>query len=162
MIKLLLILLLVKIVGEIIVSTDKIEALREDVSEFRQDMRQLSQAVQQLLVAQNDNKFTKEHVERVELAVTTGIKELNVLLTSHQNQINEINKTVFLHSKIWTGIMIAVTLFLPTTLGLLGWNYSQMEGIKLRQDSQNVRLTLIEQKLELDPRDRDAMTRKNN
>lgn len=147
---------------EIIVSTDKIEALREDVSEFRQDMRQLSQAVQQLLVAQNDNKFTKEHVERVEQAVVTGIKELNVLLSSHQHQINEINKTVFLHSKIWTGIMIAVTLFLPTTLGLLGWNYSQMEGIKLRQDSQNVRLTLIEQKLDLDPRDRDAMSRKNN
>lgn len=135
-------------------SVDKIEALREDVTEFRQDMRQLSQAVQQLLVSQNENKFTKEHVERVEHAVTGGIKELNSILSGQQTQINEINKTVFLHSKIWTGIMIAVSLSLPTILGLLGWNYSQMEGLKDRQVQQNVRLTLIEQKLELDPRDR--------
>lgn len=135
-------------------SADKIEALREDVTEFRQDMRQLSQAVQQLLVAQNDNKFTKEHVERVEQAVTAGIKELQTIITAQQTQITDINKTVFLHSKGVTAIVVVVSLFLPSVLGLLGWNYSQMEALKDRQVSQNVRMTIIEQKLELDPRDR--------
>lgn len=144
----------VKIVDEIIVSVDKIEALREDVTEFRQDIRELNQAVQQLLISQHENRFTKEHVERVELAVTTGIKEIRGILDSQQNQINEINRTVFLHSKIWTGIMIAVGLLMAPSLGLLGWNYSQMEALKDRQVSQNTRLQLIEQKLELDPRDR--------
>lgn len=136
-------------------SADKIEALREDVNEFRQDMRAMSQAVQQLLISQNENRFTKEHVERVEVAVTTGIEKITQTIAMQQTQLNEINRTVFLHSKIWTGITIALGLLFAPTLGLLGWNNSQMEALKERQVSQNVRLTLIEQKLELDPRERD-------
>jgi predicted phage tail protein len=142
-------------VDNITVSADKIEALREDVNEFRQDMRAMSQAVQQLLISQNENRFTKEHVERVEVAVTTGIEKITQTIAMQQTQLNEINRTVFLHSKIWTGITIALGLLFAPTLGLLGWNNSQMEALKERQVSQNVRLTLIEQKLELDPRERD-------
>ena len=41
-------------------SADKIEALREDVNEFRQDMRAMSQAVQQLLVSQSAIKHTTD------------------------------------------------------------------------------------------------------
>lgn len=142
-------------------SADKIEALREDVNEFRQDMRAMSQAVQQLLVSQSENRFTKEHVERVEIAVTTGIEKLTQTISLQQTQLNEINRTVFLHSKIWTGITIALGLLFAPTLGLLGWNNSQMEALKERQVSQNVRLTLIEQKMELDPRDREVTTPRN-
>jgi hypothetical protein len=141
-------------VSEIIVSVDKIEALREDVTEFRQDMKALNQAVQQLIINQNENKFTKEHVERVEVLLTTGIEKLNQTLSAQQQQITEIGKTVFLHSKGVTAMIVVISLFLPSVLGLLGWNYSQMEALKDRQVSQNVRLTLIEQKLDLDPRDR--------
>ncbi len=140
--------------SEIIVSVDKIEALREDVTEFRQDMKALNQAVQQLIINQNENKFTKEHVERVEVLLTTGIEKLNQTLSAQQQQITEIGKTVFLHSKGVTAMIVVISLFLPSVLGLLGWNYSQMEALKDRQVSQNVRLTLIEQKLDLDPRDR--------
>jgi len=136
------------------VSADKIEALREDVTEFRQDIRTLNQAVQQLIVNQSENKFTKEHVERVEVLLTTGIEKLNQTLSAQQAQISEIGKTVFLHSKGVTAVIVVISLFLPSVLGLLGWNYSQMESLKDRQVQQNVRLTLIEQKLELDPRDR--------
>lgn len=139
---------------DIIVSADKIEALREDVTEFRQDIRTLNQAVQQLIVNQSENKFTKEHVERVEVLLTTGIEKLNQTLSAQQQQISEIGKTVFLHSKGVTAMIVVISLFLPSVLGLLGWNYSQMESLKDRQVQQNVRLTLIEQKLELDPRDR--------
>ncbi len=135
-------------------SVDKIEALREDVTEFRQDMKALNQAVQQLIINQNENKFTKEHVERVEVLLTTGIEKLNQTLSAQQQQITEIGKTVFLHSKGVTAMIVVISLFLPSVLGLLGWNYSQMEALKDRQVSQNVRLTLIEQKLDLDPRDR--------
>lgn len=135
-------------------SADKIEALREDVTEFRQDIRTLNQAVQQLIVNQSENKFTKEHVERVEVLLTTGIEKLNQTLSAQQQQISEIGKTVFLHSKGVTAMIVVISLFLPSVLGLLGWNYSQMESLKDRQVQQNVRLTLIEQKLELDPRDR--------
>lgn len=135
-------------------SADKIEALREDVTEFRQDIRTLNQAVQQLIVNQSENKFTKEHVERVEVLLTTGIEKLNQTLSAQQAQISEIGKTVFLHSKGVTAVIVVISLFLPSVLGLLGWNYSQMESLKDRQVQQNVRLTLIEQKLELDPRDR--------
>lgn len=135
-------------------SVDKIEALREDVTEFRQDMKALNQAVQQLIINQNENKFTKEHVERVEVLLTTGIEKLNQTLSAQQLQITEIGKTVFLHSKGVTAVIVVISLFLPSVLGLLGWNYSQMEALKDRQTSQNVRLTLIEQKLDLDPRDR--------
>ena len=142
-------------------SADKIEALREDVNEFRQDMRAMSQAVQQLLVSQSENRFTKEHVERVETAVTTGIEKLMQTISLQQTQLNEINRTVFLHSKIWTGITIALGLLFAPTLGLLGWNNSQMEALKERQVSQNVRLTLIEQKMELDPRDRTTVSPRN-
>ena len=145
----------------ITVSADKIEALREDVNEFRQDMRAMSQAVQQLLVSQSENRFTKEHVERVETAVTTGIEKLMQTISLQQTQLNEINRTVFLHSKIWTGITIALGLLFAPTLGLLGWNNSQMEALKERQVSQNVRLTLIEQKMELDPRDRTTVSPRN-
>ncbi len=141
---------------DIIVSADKIEALREDVTEFRQDIRTLNQAVQQLIVNQSENKFTKEHVERVEVLLTTGIEKLNQTLSAQQAQISEIGKTVFLHSKGVTAVIVVISLFLPSVLGLLGWNYSQMESLKDRQVQQNVRLTLIEQKLELDPRDRPA------
>jgi chromosome segregation ATPase len=141
-------------VDDIIVSADKIEALREDVTEFRQDIRTLNQAVQQLIVNQSENKFTKEHVERVEVLLTTGIEKLNQTLSAQQAQISEIGKTVFLHSKGVTAVIVVISLFLPSVLGLLGWNYSQMESLKDRQVQQNVRLTLIEQKLELDPRDR--------
>jgi len=141
-------------VDDIIVSADKIEALREDVTEFRQDIRTLNQAVQQLIVNQSENKFTKEHVERVEVLLTTGIEKLNQTLSAQQQQISEIGKTVFLHSKGVTAMIVVISLFLPSVLGLLGWNYSQMESLKDRQVQQNVRLTLIEQKLELDPRDR--------
>lgn len=137
-------------------SADKIEALREDVTEFRQDIRTLNQAVQQLIVNQSENKFTKEHVERVEVLLTTGIEKLNQTLSAQQQQISEIGKTVFLHSKGVTAMIVVISLFLPSVLGLLGWNYSQMESLKDRQVQQNVRLTLIEQKLELDPRDRPA------
>lgn len=139
---------------DIIVSADKIEALREDVTEFRQDIRTLNHAVQQLIVNQSENKFTKEHVERVEVLLTTGIEKLNQTLSAQQAQISEIGKTVFLHSKGVTAVIVVISLFLPSVLGLLGWNYSQMESLKDRQVQQNVRLTLIEQKLELDPRDR--------
>lgn len=135
-------------------SADKIEALREDVTEFRQDIRTLNQAVQQLIVNQSENKFTKEHVERVEVLLTTGIEKLNQTLSAQQAQISEIGKTVFLHSKGVTAVIVVISLFLPSVLGLLGWNYSQMESLKDRQVQQNVRLTLIEQKLDLDPRDR--------
>jgi len=148
-------------VDNITVSADKIEALREDVNEFRQDMRAMSQAVQQLLVSQSENRFTKEHVERVETAVTTGIEKLTQTISLQQTQLNEINRTVFLHSKIWTGITIALGLLFAPTLGLLGWNNSQMEALKERQVSQNVRLTLIEQKMELDPRDRSTISPRN-
>ena len=140
--------------SEIIVSVDKIEALREDVTEFRQDVKELRVAVNALVVNQSENKFLKEHIERVELLLGSGFDKLNQTLTSQQTQINEINRTVFLHSKIWTGIMIAVGLLMAPSLGLLGWNYSQMEALKDRQVSQNTRLQLIEQKLDLDPRDR--------
>lgn len=140
-------------------SADKIEGLREDVTEFRQDIRTLNQAVQQLIVNQSENKFTKEHVERVEALLTTGIDKLNQTLSAQQAQIAELSKTVFLHSKGVTAVIVVVTLFLPSVLGLLGWNYSQMEALKDRQVQQNVRLTIIEQKLELDPRDRQSISR---
>lgn len=135
-------------------SVDKIEALREDVTEFRQDVKELRVAVNALVVNQSENKFLKEHIERVEVLLGNGFDKLSQTLNTQQTQINEINRTVFLHSKIWTGIMIAVGLLMAPSLGLLGWNYSQMEALKDRQVSQNTRLQLIEQKLELDPRDR--------
>jgi hypothetical protein len=141
-------------VSEITVSVDKIEALREDVTEFRQDVKELRHAVNALVVNQSENKFLKEHIERVELLLTGGFDKLNQTLSSQQTQINEINRTVFLHSKIWMGIVIAVGMLMAPSLGLLGWNYSQMEALKDRQVLQNTRLQLIEQKLELDPRDR--------
>jgi len=143
-------------VSEITVSVDKIEALREDVTEFRQDVKELRVAVNALVVNQSENKFLKEHIERVEVLLGNGFDKLSQTLNTQQTQINEINRTVFLHSKIWTGIMIAVGLLMAPSLGLLGWNYSQMEALKDRQVSQNTRLQLIEQKLELDPRDRPA------